>query len=34
MIKQVLSMGWHQWEGDDAGKGCLGVNMVEIYTHG
>jgi hypothetical protein len=29
-VKQVLSRGWHQWEGEDIGKGCRRMNMVEI----
>jgi hypothetical protein len=32
--EQVLSGGWHQWEGEDIRKGCRRVNMVEILgTH-
>jgi hypothetical protein len=26
--------GWYQWEGENVGKGCRRVNMVEIVcTH-
>jgi hypothetical protein len=33
-VKQVLSGGWHQWEGKDVRKGCRGMNVVKIlYTH-
>jgi hypothetical protein len=28
--KQVLSGGWHQWEGGGHTKECRRVNMVEI----
>jgi hypothetical protein len=31
-VKQVLSGGWHQWEGEDVRKGCRRVNMVEYYV--
>jgi hypothetical protein len=31
-VKQVLSGGWHQWEGEDIRKGCRRVNMVEYYV--
>jgi hypothetical protein len=32
-VKQVLSWGWHQWEGDIR-KGFRRVNVVEIFcTH-
>jgi hypothetical protein len=33
-VKQVLSRGLYQWEGDDIEKGCKRVNVVEILgTH-
>jgi hypothetical protein len=31
-VKQVLTGGWHQWEGEDIRKGCRRVNMVEYYA--
>jgi hypothetical protein len=31
-VKQVLSWGWHQWEGENIRKGCRSVNMVEYYV--
>jgi hypothetical protein len=33
-VKQVLSEGWYQWEGEDIRKGCRRVSIVEILrTH-
>jgi hypothetical protein len=34
-VKQVLSEGWHQWEGEDIRKGLRlrRVNMMEIHIH-
>jgi hypothetical protein len=33
-VKEVLSEGWYQWDGEDIRKGCKRVNMVEILcTH-
>jgi hypothetical protein len=31
-VKQVLSGGWHQWEGKDIRKGYRRMNMVEYYV--
>jgi hypothetical protein len=31
-VKQILSGGWHHWEGEDIRKGCKRVNMVEYYA--
>jgi hypothetical protein len=31
-VKQVLSRGWYQWEGEDIRKGCRRVNVVEYYV--
>jgi hypothetical protein len=29
-VKQVLSVGWYQWEGEDIRTGCRRMNKVEI----
>jgi hypothetical protein len=33
-VKQVLSGGWYQWQGEDKRKRCRRLNMVDILgTH-
>jgi hypothetical protein len=31
-VKQVLSGGWQQWDGEEIRKGCTRENMMEYYV--